>query len=77
MIKRGDYKVFSVEVVKCLEGHPGLLEATVVGKPCPVLGERVHALVRISPEAEGKAGLAAAIANLCHRNTADCKVAEN
>ena len=76
MIKRGDYKVFSVEVVKCLEGLPGLLETTVVGVPCPVLEERVHALVQISPGAGGKAGLAAAIADLCCRNMADCKVAE-
>ena len=57
-------------------GHPGLLEATVVRVPCPVLGERAHAHVRISPEAEGKAVLAAAVADFCHRNVADCKVAE-
>ena len=76
MIDRGGYKVFSVEVEKCLTGHPGLLEAKVVGVPCPVLEERVHALVQISPEAGGKAGLAAAIADFCCRNMADRKVAE-
>jgi O-succinylbenzoic acid--CoA ligase len=26
-------------------GIPGVLEAAIVGKPCPVLGERVHAFI--------------------------------
>jgi O-succinylbenzoic acid--CoA ligase len=26
-------------------GIPGVLEAAIVGRPCPVLGERVHAFV--------------------------------
>jgi long-chain acyl-CoA synthetase len=45
MINRGGYKVFSVEVENVLSGHPGVLESAIVARPCPVLGERVHAFV--------------------------------
>ena len=45
MLNRGGYKIYSVEVENCLMGIPGILEAAIVGRPCPVLGERVHAFV--------------------------------
>jgi acyl-CoA synthetase (AMP-forming)/AMP-acid ligase II len=45
VVNRGGYKVSSVEVENLLAQHPGILEAAVVAKPCPVLGERVHAFV--------------------------------
>ena len=45
MINRGGYKVYSVEVENVLAQHPGVLESAIVGKPCPVLGERVHAFI--------------------------------
>lgn len=45
MINRGGYKVFSAEVEGALAAHAGVLEAAVVARPCPVLGERVHAFV--------------------------------
>jgi long-chain acyl-CoA synthetase len=45
MINRGGYKIYSVEVENALMGLAGVVEAAVVGKPCPVLGERVHAFV--------------------------------
>lgn len=45
MINRGGYKVFSTEVENVLLQMPGVIEAAVVGVPCPVLGERVHAHV--------------------------------
>lgn len=45
LINRGGYKVFSVEVEKCLSEHHDIVEVAVVGKPCTVLGERVHAFV--------------------------------
>jgi O-succinylbenzoic acid--CoA ligase len=44
MLNRG-YKVFSVEVENVLAACPGVLESAIIGKPCPVLGERVHAFV--------------------------------
>ena len=45
MLNRGGYKVFSVEVENVLAACPGVLESAIIGKPCPVLGERVHAFV--------------------------------
>ena len=45
MLNRGGFKVYSVEVENVLMGWPGVVEAAVVGVPCPVLGERVHAVV--------------------------------
>lgn len=45
MINRGGYKIFSTEVESTLLRMPGIIEAAVVGLPCPVLGERVHAFV--------------------------------
>ena len=45
MLNRGGFKIYSVEVENCLMGIPGVLEAAIVGKPCPVLGERVHAFI--------------------------------
>ena len=45
MINRGGYKVFATEVENVLCAHPSVIEAAVVGRPCPVLGERVHAFV--------------------------------
>ena len=48
MINRAGYKVYSAEVESLLAQHPGVVEAAVVARPCPVLGERVHAFVAIA-----------------------------
>ena len=45
MINRAGYKVYSVEVENRLCQHPGVLEAAVVARPDPVLGEKAHAFV--------------------------------
>jgi long-chain acyl-CoA synthetase len=45
VINRGGYKIFASEVENILLEHPAVIEAAVVAKPCPVLGERVHAFV--------------------------------
>ena len=45
MLNRGGYKIYSVEVENVLMAWPGMVEAAIVGRPCPVLGERVHAFV--------------------------------
>jgi long-chain acyl-CoA synthetase len=45
VINRGGYKIFASEVENVLLDHPAVLEAAVVAKACPVLGERVHAFV--------------------------------
>ena len=44
-INRAGYKVCSVEVENRLCQHPGVLEAAVVARPDPVLGEKVQAFV--------------------------------
>lgn len=45
MINRAGLKIYSAEVESALAGHPDVMESAVVAKPCPVLGERVHAFV--------------------------------
>jgi long-chain acyl-CoA synthetase len=45
MINRGGLKIYSAEVESVLSGHPAVLESAIIAKPCPVLGERVHAVV--------------------------------
>ncbi|MGO9418955.1 class I adenylate-forming enzyme family protein [Roseiarcus sp.] len=45
VINRGGYKIFASEVENVLLEHPAIVEVAVVAKPCPVLGERVHAFV--------------------------------
>jgi acyl-CoA synthetase (AMP-forming)/AMP-acid ligase II len=55
MINRGGFKVWSVEVENTLCAHPAVLEAAVVGKSCPVLGERVVAFVHLCEPATADA----------------------
>jgi long-chain acyl-CoA synthetase len=47
MINRGGLKVYSAEVESVLAGHPAVVESAIIAKPCPVLGERVHAVIVI------------------------------
>lgn len=45
MINRGGLKIYSAEVESVLAGHPAIIESAIIARPCPVLGERVHAVV--------------------------------
>jgi O-succinylbenzoic acid--CoA ligase len=72
MLNRGGYKIYSAEVENVLMALPGVLEAAVVGKPCPVLGERVHAFVY----APGGVTNADAVRAHCAARLADYKVPE-
>jgi long-chain acyl-CoA synthetase len=45
MINRAGFKIFSAEVENVLSHHESVLECAIVGRPDPVLGERVHAFV--------------------------------
>ena len=45
MINRGGYKIYCIEVEGVLARHPDVIECAVIGRPDPVLGERVHAFV--------------------------------
>jgi O-succinylbenzoic acid--CoA ligase len=72
MLNRGGYKIYSAEVENVLMALPGVLEAAVVGKPCPVLGERVLAFIY----APGTGLDAAAVRAHCSTRLADYKVPE-
>lgn len=72
MLNRGGYKIFSVEVENVLMAWPGMVEAAIVGRPCPVLGERVHAFVH----APGTPPNDAALRAHCAARLADYKVPE-
>ena len=63
MINRGGYKIYTAEVEGVLLAVPGVREAAVIAKPCPVLGERVHAVVHADAGVTAEA-LAAACAVL-------------
>ena len=72
MLNRGGYKIFSVEVENVLMAWPGMVEAAIVGRPCPVLGERVHAFVHMTGGTPDDAALRA----FCAARLADYKVPE-
>jgi acyl-CoA synthetase (AMP-forming)/AMP-acid ligase II len=72
MINRAGYKVFSVEVENVLSRHPLIAEAAVVGRPDPILGEKVHAFVTARDEGLGEEDVRA----FCRGQLADYKVPE-
>lgn len=73
MINRGGFKVFCAEVENTIAGLPGVAECAVIGRPDPVLGERVHAI--IVSRADG--GLSKdAVTAFCATRMADYKVPE-
>jgi long-chain acyl-CoA synthetase len=72
MLNRGGFKIYSVEVENALMGYPGIVEAAIVARPCPVLGERVHAFVHAPAIARDDAALRAH----CAARLADYKVPE-
>jgi O-succinylbenzoic acid--CoA ligase len=72
MINRGGYKIYSIEVENVLMAFPGVVEAAVIARPCPVLGERVHAVL-YAPEGDCDE---AAVRGHCAAHLADYKVPE-
>lgn len=73
MINRAGFKIFSAEVENVLSGHQPVLECAIVGKPDPVLGERVHAFVVAR---DGQSIDAEALRCFCAERLADYKVPE-
>ncbi|MBR0713719.1 class I adenylate-forming enzyme family protein [Bradyrhizobium liaoningense] len=71
MINRGGLKIYSAEVESVLAGHPSVVESAIIAKPCPVLGERVHAVV-VTREAVAAEALRA----WCAERLSDYKVPE-
>lgn len=72
MINRGGHKIYSAEVESVLAGHDDVLESAIIAKPCPVLGERVHAVVVTRNPALDVAALRA----WCAARLSDYKVPE-
>lgn len=72
MINRGGYKVYTAEVEAVLAEHPAVVESAVIGKACPVLGERVHAFVTVRGEVT-----AAALTQFCAERLSDYKRPES
>jgi acyl-CoA synthetase (AMP-forming)/AMP-acid ligase II len=73
MINRAGFKIFSAEVENVLSGLDGVVECAIIGRPDPVLGERVHAVV--VPRA-GSGLTAEAVRAYCAERLADYKVPE-
>jgi len=72
MLNRAGFKVYSVKVENVLMGWPGVVEAAVIGVPCAVLGERVHAVLFAS----GAAIDEEALRRHCAERLADYEVPE-
>jgi long-chain acyl-CoA synthetase len=72
MINRGGLKIYSAEVESVLAGHPGVVESAIIAKPCPVLGERVHAVIVTRDSAVSAEALRA----WCAERLSDYKVPE-
>jgi long-chain acyl-CoA synthetase len=73
MINRGGYKIYTIEVENVLYAHPAVQECAVVSKPCPVLGERVHAFVMLKKEGTAPQELS----EFCQARLSDYKVPES
>lgn len=74
VINRGGYKVYCAAVENVLAEHPQITEVALVGVPCAVLGERVHAFVTVRALAEDTQ--AAALQAFCSGRVADYAVPE-
>ncbi len=72
MINRGGLKIYSAEVESVLAGHPDVVESAIIAKPCPVLGERVHAVVVVRGNGVGEG----ALRSWCAERLSDYKVPE-
>jgi acyl-CoA synthetase (AMP-forming)/AMP-acid ligase II len=71
MINRGGLKIYSAEVESVLAGHPAVVESAIVARPCPVLGERVHAVVVTREDMSGET-----LRAWCAERLSDYKVPE-
>jgi len=74
MIDRGGFKIYCATVENVLAEHPQVVESALVGVPCAVLGERVHAFVCV--RALNETTSAAALQAFCAARIADYVVPE-
>ncbi|MGY3482743.1 long-chain acyl-CoA synthetase [Bradyrhizobium sp. USDA 4011] len=71
MINRGGLKIYSAEVESVLAGHPAVVESAIIARPCPVLGERVHAVIVTRTEVNAES-----LRAWCAERLSDYKVPE-
>lgn len=71
VINRGGFKIYSSEVESVLATQPDVIESAIVGRPCPVLGERVHAFVVVRGDVTAEA-----LKAFCATRLSDYKVPE-
>ena len=74
VINRGGFKVYCAAVESALAEHPQVLESALVGVPCAVLGERVHAFVCV--RALDDSTQSAALQAFCAARVSDYAVPE-
>jgi acyl-CoA synthetase (AMP-forming)/AMP-acid ligase II len=74
VINRGGYKIYCATAENALLEHEQVVEAALVGVPCAVLGERVHAFVCVS--ALDDSTTAQALAEFCAARLSDYAVPE-
>jgi long-chain acyl-CoA synthetase len=72
MINRGGLKIYSAEVESVLAAHASVIESAIIARPCPVLGERVHAVIVTRDNDVGAEALRA----WCAERLSDYKVPE-
>lgn len=70
MINRGGFKVYCIEVENTMMHHPSVVEVAVIGRPDPVLGERVHAFIW----SDGRPVTEIEIKSFCSERLSDYKV---
>jgi len=73
MIISGGVNVYPQEAENVLAGHPAVADVAVFGIPDEDMGERVHAVVRLEPDAEPTAALAEQLIAHCRVRLAGFK----
>ncbi len=74
VINRGGYKIYCAIAENALLEHPQVVDAALVGVPCAVLGERVHAFVCVT--ALDDSTTAQALTDYCAARLSDYAVPE-
>lgn len=73
MIITGGVNIYPQEIENHLLTHPKVVDAAVIGAPCPDMGERVVAIVQPLDMAQAGEALAAELTAFCHQSLSDLK----
>ena len=58
LILRGGANIYPAEIEAALDAHPGVGSSVAIGLPDDEMGQRVHAIVQLKPEAAGRLNVA-------------------